>query len=128
MATLPPETILARDNAASAGGTSSAALAQAWGRLQGQAGQLALLARLAAEAEHQAPIIEPLLDHAAPWQRTLAEQTMADIEAMLASGLTALATLSRRGQDTSAPALVLWREFHAARTGLISVLETPGAA
>ncbi|HSF12683.1 MAG TPA: hypothetical protein VLA50_06885 [Erythrobacter sp.] len=128
MATLPPETILARDHAASAGGTSSAALAQAWARLQGQAGQLAMLARLAAETEHQAAAIEPLLGRAEPWQRTLAEQTMADIDAMLASGLTALATLSRRGQDTAAPALVLWREFHAARTGLLTVLETPGAA
>ncbi|MBA4046387.1 MAG: hypothetical protein C0471_18510 [Erythrobacter sp.] len=128
MATLPPETILARDHAASAGSTSPTGLAEAWARLQGQAGQLALLARLAAETEHQAPVIEPLLDGAEPWQRTLAEQTMADIEAMLDSGLTALATLSRRGQDTSAPALVLWREFHAARTSLISVLETPGAA
>jgi hypothetical protein len=128
MATLPPETILARDKAASAGGTSPEALARAWARLQGQAGQLALLARLAAETEHQATAIEPLLDGAEPWQRTLAEQTMTDIEAMLDSGLTALATLSRRGQDTSAPALVLWREFHAARTGLLAVLETPGAA
>lgn len=120
MATLPPETIPARDQAA------PEALEMAWARLQGQAGQLALLARLAAEPA--GPAIEPLLARAQPWQRTLAEQTMADIDAMLDSGLTALATLSRRGQDASAPALVLWREFHAARTALLGVLENPGAA
>lgn len=122
MATLPPETILPPQ------ATSPEALALVWARLQGQAGQLALLARLAAEAEPESAVIEPLLARAQPWQYTLAEQTMADIAAMLESGLTALATLSRRGQDTSAPALVLWREFHAARTALLGMLETPGAA
>jgi hypothetical protein len=122
MATLPPETILPHH------ATSPDALALIWARLQGQAGQLALLARLATEAEHQSAAIEPLLARAQAWQYTLAEQTMADIDAMLESGLTALGTLSRRGQDTTAPALVLWREFHAARTALLDVLETPGTA
>jgi hypothetical protein len=41
---------------------------------------------------------------------------------MLDSGLSALGTLIRRGQDPAAPALVLWREFHAARTAMVSVL------
>jgi hypothetical protein len=122
MATVPPETILPQ------AATSPDALAIVWARLQGQAGQLALLARLAAEAEPESAAIEPLLAAAKPWQYTLAEQTIADIDAMLESGLTALATLSRRGQDTAAPALVLWREFHAARAALLGVLETPGAA
>ena len=50
-------------------------------------------------------------------------QTVADCTAMLDSGLAALGTLTRRGQDTAAPALVLWREFHAARAAMIAVLE-----
>lgn len=128
MATLPPDTILTRDAAAPTPAAPSNALIEAWGRLEGQARQLALLARIAAEPEARAEAIAPLLAEASGWQHTLAEQTIADVAAMLDSGLTALTTLSRRGQDTAAPALVLWREFHAARAGLLSVLETPGAA
>ena len=128
MATLPPETIPAPGSAAAVGGPSAEALLRAWEQLHGQAGQLALLARLAVEPERQATAIAPLLETAQPWQRALAEQTMADIAAMLESGLTALGTLARRGQDAAAPALVLWREFHAARSGLLELLENPAAA
>jgi hypothetical protein len=38
-----------------------------------------------------------------------------------------LATLTARGQDTSAPALALWREFHAARASVLAALQ-PAAA
>lgn len=128
MATLPPETILAPGGSAAPASASPEALVQAWDRLQGQAAQLAMLARIAAEPVQPGAAIAPSLADAQPWQRVIAEQTMADIAAMLDCGLTALATLSQRGQDASAPALVLWREFHAARSGLLSVLESPAAA
>ena len=66
-----------------------------------------------------------VIARAAPWQRALVSQTVADCAAMLDSGLAALGTLARRGQDPAAPALVLWREFHAARAAMVSVLQNP---
>ncbi|AOL93299.1 hypothetical protein [Porphyrobacter sp. LM 6] len=123
MATLPPEPILSHGDTAAAIGAGPAALAAAWEQLEGQAAQLALLARIAPEPSREASAITPLLASARTWQCQLAAQGIADIAAMLGSGLTALATLSRREQDTSAPALALWREFHAARTALIDVLK-----
>ena len=118
MATLPPEPILSHADTA----VTSAELCAAWDRLEGQAGQLALLARIAPEPQRDATAIAPLLAAAHPWQCQLAQQAMADIAAMLGSGLAALATLSRREQDAAAPALALWREFHAARGALIGML------
>lgn len=103
-------------------------LVEVWGMLEGQAGQLAMLARLAAEPERRSAQIEALLAKAHPWQRDLVAQGIADIAAMLDTGLAALATLSRREQDAAAPALVLWREFHAARAALLGVLQSGEAA
>lgn len=124
MATLPPETILLPDAplvgpvAGRAGVTDG--LEQAWFALHRQAGEVAQLARIAAEPA--ATPIASLIANAQPWQRNLAGQAIDDVTAMLGSGLTALATLSGRGQDTAAPALALWREFHAARDALMAVL------
>jgi hypothetical protein len=127
MATLPPESTAARGPSTPTA-ASPEALAQAWDRLHGQAGQLAMLARIAAEPAQTSASITQLFDAALPWQRVIADQTMADAATMLDCGLTALATLSQRGQDAAAPALVLWREFHAARNSLLVMLECPGAA
>jgi hypothetical protein len=129
MATLPPETIL--PPAANGAGQSAASpevLAEALVSLHGQAAALAMLARIAPEPVEIGGELGAVIARAQPWQRSLAAQTVADCAAMLDCGLHALGTLTRRGQDTAAPALVLWREFHAARASLVAVLETPGAA
>ena len=78
------------------------------------------MARIAPEVTPQP--LAPLIENARDWQRNLAAQGLADIEAMLVPGLTALATLTARGQDTAAPALALWREFHAARSSVLAAL------
>jgi hypothetical protein len=98
------------------------ALAEALVALHGKAASLALLARLAPEPVEIGGELGAVIARAQPWQRALVAQTVSDCAAMLDSGLAALGTLSRRGQDTSAPALVLWREFHAARASMVSVL------
>lgn len=116
MASLPPEPILSVPPAAPAAAT----LAAQWQALHVQAAELAALARIAPEA---APTpLAPLIENARDWQRNLAAQGLADIAAMLTPGLAALATLTARGQDTAAPALALWREFHAARSGVLAAL------
>lgn len=123
MATHPPEPILPHAPVPDA--AAPEALAEALVALHGQAATLALLARLAPEPVEIGGELGAVILRAAPWQRVLVAQTAADCAAMMASGLAALGTLTRRGQDTSAPALVLWREFHAARAAMVSVLQTP---
>jgi hypothetical protein len=128
MATLPPEMILSSDAAALAGRAAPAALISTWDALHGQSAQLALLARLAPEPAQGNVTLEAALAESQPWQRSLVAQGMDDIAAMLDTGLMALSTLSHRGQDTAAPALTLWREFHAARAALLGVLGSNAAA
>jgi hypothetical protein len=120
MATLPPQTIL--PDPAVPAHIAPEALAEALVALHGKAASLALLARLAPEPVEIGGELGAVIAPAQPWQRALVAQTVSDCAAMLDSGLAALGTLSRRGQDTSAPALVLWREFHAARASMVSVL------
>jgi hypothetical protein len=128
MATLPPETILPRNRPATSPDAASDTLAAALTALHGQAATLALLARIAAEPVQAGTAITTLVARARPWQRNLVAQAVADCSAMLESGLAALATLSGRGQDTAAPALTLWREFHAARAAMLAVLTTADPA
>ena len=120
MATLPPETILPDQAPLVA---DPEALITALAALHGQAAALALLARIAPEPAGTGGALTAVIAEARPWQRALAARAVADSAAMLESGLSALATLARRGQDSSAPALVLWREFHAARAAIMAVLD-----
>jgi hypothetical protein len=118
MASLPPEPILPVTEARPASGP--AALVAQWEALHSSARALGRMAQIAPEALH--PGFDKLVEEAQPWQRTLAAQGLDDIAAMLAAGLAALGTLSARGQDTAAPALALWREFHAARASVLAAL------
>lgn len=125
MATLPPETIPPAKAAPRAvdGDGSAEMLADALVALHGQAAALAMLARIASEPVEIGGELGAMIARATPWQRKLVAQNVADCAAMLDTGLAALGTLARRGQDTAPPALVLWREFHAARAAMIAVLE-----
>jgi hypothetical protein len=122
MASLPPEPILPRSSAAHPADGAPAVLVQTWSHLHSQAQTLALLAGIAPEPEPARAPMTPLMEAAPLWQRNLAAQGIDDIAAMLGSGLAALATLSARGADTTAPALALWREFHAARGAILAML------
>ncbi len=46
-----------------------------------------------------------------------------DLAAVMQPGLRALLALTAQGQDTTIAALVLWREFHAARTAIVDLVE-----
>lgn len=123
MASLPPQPILPTATAARSEDAAPEVLAEALVALHGKASALAMLARLAPEPVEIGGELGAVIARARPWQRALVAQTIADCAAMLDTGLVALGTLSRRGQDTAAPALVLWREFHRARAAMVSVLE-----
>ena len=122
MATHPPETILPTSTPAAGYAVTPEVLAEAIVALHGKASALALLARLAPEPVEIGGELGAVIARATPWQHALVAQTASDCAAMLDTGLAALATLVRRGQDPSAPALVLWREFHATRAAMVSVL------
>lgn len=56
------------------------------------------------------------------WRREAAEQGIDDISAVLEPGLSALLAVHARGANPAAPALALWREFHAARDALLALV------
>lgn len=123
MASFPPEPILPLADPRLAGAPTPAALVAQWEALHASAATLAKLAQIAPETG--AVPFDRLVERALACQLTLAAQGMDDIAAMLASGLAALGTLTARGQDAAAPALALWREFHAARAGVLAALHAP---
>ncbi len=139
MATIPPQTILPLGPTGSPCDATPEVLAEVLAEVQpevlaealvalhGKASAIALLARLALEPVEIGGELGAVIARAQPWQRALVAQTIGDCGAMLESGLVALGTLSRRGQDTAVPALVLWREFHAARASMVSVLTSEPA-
>ncbi len=127
MATLPPEPILSPTPVDVAADAAPEVLAEALVALHGKAAALALLARIAPEPVEIGGELGAVIARAAPWQRALVARTLGDCAAMLETGFAALMTLQRRGQDTAAPALVLWREFHAARAAMVAVLESETA-
>lgn len=109
-------------------GKSLEAIARDWKALHDQAAQVGELADLMPEdfAEEMAQFSHRLGD-AKSWQVEMAQQGIEDIDAMMQPGLTALRTITTRGQSATAPALALWREFHAARQSVLKLLDSPGA-
>lgn len=47
---------------------------------------------------------------------------------MLQPGLAALRAMAARRQDTTAPAIALWREFHAYRNTLLALVGNTNTA
>lgn len=114
-----PEQIRAMRSAAQARGAPGhqpATLAVRWASLHDQAAEIGRYAALAGEpfTDELARFPARIAD-AGSAVEGLAEQGLDDILAMIEPGLAALRALSARGQETTAPALALWREFHAAR-------------
>ena len=107
---------------AQAAGSRSTSLAEKWQGLHAQAEELAGLAAISAEAFGAALQAFPdRIARANEWQRELAWQGIEDIDALMQPGLVALQTITARGQDASAPALALWREFYAARNAVLAI-------
>ena len=98
-----------------------------WAALQDAAAAVAAMANLA--PERTSPEIRnfpAIIRDIGGARLQLAEQGIADIGAMMRPGLTALLAVRARGQDATAPALTLWREFHHARTALLALIPDTG--
>lgn len=120
MSALPPEQMHAMRDLAS--GRDASALCRQWQAIHASAAEVAALADLSPEKlEGELAEFPDRIDAAQGWRRQLAQQGIEDIEAILATGLSALKAIAARGQDACAPAGALWREFHHARQGVLAL-------
>jgi hypothetical protein len=129
MSALPPSQISAmRETLGHDAGETAHVPLQAvnakWEAIHALGAQIAVMADIAPEKSDDILAAFPaLLDGANAWQYDIAARGVEDAEVLLRLGLTALATVTARGQDPSAPALALWREFHHAREFVLSTLQ-----
>lgn len=107
---------------------TSSQLSRQWTALQDAAQAVALLAGLAPE-EPSSKIrnFPALIKNVKGWRLELAKNQIADISAMMQPGVAALLAVNARGQDATAAALTLWREFYAAREAVLSLLPETGS-
>ena len=110
-------------------------LALKWAALHDAAGAIALLAGAEPPGANDAARNLPSLFHGlSGWRRQSVERGLDDLVAMMEPGLGALLAINERGDDTTAPARVLLREFHLARQALMALAppartgEAPGRA
>ncbi len=95
-------------------------LRQRWESLHESAQIIGAMAHLAREEYRGRIALFPSIVLKSPQkQQEIAEQGLEDLDALIQPGLTALLAIEARGQDTTAPALALWREVHSARQSLM---------
>lgn len=98
-----------------------------WLALNQAAEVVAMLAGV--EARHDAAAIRDFpqaLERLPGWRRTLAENGIDDLAAIMEPGIAALLSVNARKADPSAPALALWREFRSARDALLALAAAEG--
>ena len=94
----------------------SSVLGRQWHALHRAAGAVAAMAGI--EIELDSPAIRQFPEAIVAiqgWRRSLAEQGVADLAAVMEPGLTALISVHSRDGDAHAPAAALLQEFAAAR-------------
>ena len=95
-----------------------------WEAVHEAAAAVANLAQLGREpfAEHLANL--PMAAaRKGSWQYEMAARGIDDLAAVMQPGLRALLSLTAQGQDTTAAALTLWREFHTARGAIVELVD-----
>lgn len=108
------------------GQASASAMSMKWSALHDAAGVVAMLAGIAAEPMRADVRNFPaIMRDAGGWRRSMAEQGIEDLTAIMEPGMAALLAVHARGVSPAAAALALWQEFHAARAALLAL--TPPA-
>jgi hypothetical protein len=103
-------------------------LGERWRAAHDKANRVAHFADLAAEPYAGRIAAFPLqLDPTNTHLAVLMKTSVEDVEALLEMGLRALENVAERGQDTGAPALALWREYHHARETMLAQMEPVSA-
>jgi hypothetical protein len=109
------------------GQAAASSTSMKWAALHDAAAAVAALAGL--EPERNSPAIRnfpAVIKDAAGWRKELAEKGIDDLAAIMEPGIAALLSVNARGADATAPALALWREFHAARAALLALAPATG--
>ena len=102
----------------------AAVLSEQWAAVHEAAGAVGGLAQLGRETLGED--IADLPERAAQrggWHFEAAARGIDDLAAFMQPGLRALLALTAKGQDTTAAALTLWREFHCARNAIVDVVD-----
>ena len=111
------------------GQASASAMSMKWSALHDAAGVVGMLAGLAAEPTRpEIRNFPAVMRDAGGWRRTLTEQGIDDLSAVMEPGLVALLAVHARGANPAVPALALWQEFYAARAALLALTPPPGAS
>jgi hypothetical protein len=98
-----------------------------WAALQDAAAAVAAMAGLASEKPSAQVCNFPAsIKDAGGWRFEMASNGVADLSAIMRPGVKALLAVSARGQDPTAAALSLWREYHHARAALLGLVPEQG--
>ena len=130
---VPPATplpgILPGSGRAEFGQASASAMSMKWATLHDAAGVVAMLAGGVSEPMRaEVRNFPATMRDVGGWRRTVAEQGVADLAAIMEPGIAALLAVQARGVSPAAPAAALWQEFLAARDGLMALLPPPDQA
>ena len=107
----------------------ASALAEKWAALDDAASVVATLAGLTPEARKLDICDFPaLVGDTGGWRRSLVEQGIDDLLAVMEPGIVALLAATSRGMTPSTAALTLWREFVRSRSALRELVAAPGPA
>lgn len=98
-------------------------LHEQWAALHDAAAAVAVLAGLAPGQEQPTGHDFPdRIEAVGGWRLELAADLVDDLSAMMRPGVAALLAVGARGQDATAAAVTLWREFHHARSAVLALL------
>lgn len=114
-------------DSANAPRSNAQSLSVQWTALQDAAAAVAAMAGLAPERPSpQVRNFPALIKDVGGWRFDLAADLIGDLTAMMRPGLTALLAVNARGQDATAAAVTLWREYHHARNSVLALVPEGG--
>lgn len=123
-ATTPPSSgSLPGSGRAELGQAAISDLSMRWAALNDAAALVCRLAGIAAETKTPELRNFPAkISSLSGMRLTLAQDGIDDLAALMEPGLAALLAVQARGHSPAPAALVLWREFHAARAALMALV------
>jgi len=123
----PPTDFAAATRHEGASSRGPSAMSVQWAALQDAASAVAAMAGLAAEKPSaQVRNFPALIKDVGGWRLEMASNGVADLAAIMRPGVKALLAVAARGQDPTAAALSLWREYHHARAALLGLVPEQG--
>lgn len=108
------------------GQASASAMSMKWSALHDAAEVIALLAGIAPEVMRaEVRNFPAVMRDTGGARRTMAEQGIDDLSAVIEPGIAALLAVNARGINPAPAALALWQEFQTARAALLALVPPP---